>query len=288
MRSQHFILWPLIALTACLGCKSKPADSVTALQTELRSTECIVAVPDVTPEDWPLTNREVEYLRGDLLKLDLKALDAIGLHKRAEIVAFAKRVLAADLAPIERDLVLISEGQLKGKAYYLLGFYGSLEDATRHILEVKSIVHREDPWTESPSDSTKHERMIRALGFYLMRDHFMPQKDRALMTEIEDYLLSCTVIDTPSCWPYPDLDNGNDNLRRYALKALAYGCSARAEERIKSYLGESERKLLRLEGEYDREEMEKIEKRGDEIRAKLVPVLPESELSKLESATGQP
>jgi hypothetical protein len=121
-----------------------------------------------------------------------------------------------------------------------------------------------------------------------MRDHFMPQEDRSLMAEIEDYLLSCTVIDTPSCWPYPDLDNGNDSLRRYALNGLAYGCSARAEERIKTYLALPENDLFHIEGEYDRKEMEETQKRGDEIRAKLVPVLSESELSKLESATGQP
>ena len=288
MAIQEITLLSLMAFTFCLGCKSKP---VIVVQDSARGEipeEKQIALPETKPDDWPITRAEVELLRSDHLKLELKPWNELGYRHRADLVAFARKVLESDLAPIDRDLDNSFSGRIQGAAYQLLGLYGSIEDAARHFQDVKDIVHRGGFYKEPVSDMLKNMDMVRSLGFYLMRDHFMPQSNRELMVEIEDYLLNCTVIGTPSCWPYPDFDNGDDDLRRYALNALAYGCSERTKERLKTYTSLKEPDLFLTEGRYDQEEMEKIEKRGDEIRAKLVPVLPESELSKLESATGRP
>ena len=277
MSIQNLKLASLILLVLCCGCKSKPETKEKSVQEDTPIAD-MVGIPEKTPEDWPLTRDEVELLRGDLLKLDPKPLEAAGLYKRSEIVKFAYKVLDLDLSPIERDLILITEGQLKGKAYYLLGLYGALGDAEKHFQDVKSIVHDVEYHKESDNDQRLHLRMVESLGFYLMRDHFMPQNDRKLMIEIEDYLLNCTIIDTPSCWPYPNRDNGNDDLRRYALNALAYSCSDRAKEQIKTYLAQPKELILHIAGECNQRHMEEIEARADEIREKLLPGLSEKEM----------
>ena len=262
----------------CFGCKSKPADPEETSQSTDAPMEKGIALPDSTPDDWPLSVDEIRLLRRNHLKLELKPWETLGFHNREDIVDLAHKTLASDLSPIARDVVDGFIGQLQGYAYQLLGLYGSLEDAERHFNAVKEIVHQGGLYEEPASNIVRHWQMLRSLGFYLMRDHFMPQKERSLMVGIGDCLLSCTSSGTPSCWPYPDYDNGDDSLRRYALNALSYSCSERAKERIKTYTSLPEPDLFLTEGRYDQEEMEKIEKRGDEIRAKLRPVLSEKDL----------
>ncbi len=273
MSFQKLKLISFIVLLLCLGCKSKPETQVVQKTNIEMAKE--IGLPDVIPEDWPLTREEIEALEFSPVGLYTKALESIGLHTRSEIVAYAYKLLEMDLSPLERYR---HAGFFQGVAYQLLGLYGSLEDAEKHFHDVKSIVHQGEYLAEPLNDMLKNMQMIRSLGFYLMRDHFMPQENRSLMVEIEEYLLSCTIIDTPSCWPFSDLENGNDELRRYALNALSYSCSEKAKERMKTYLSLPEQRLLHIEGKYDQKELEETEKRGDEIRAKLKPVLPAKEI----------
>ncbi len=241
----------------------------------------ILRSPDVVPKDWPLTKEEHDFLTSGVRRkaFDPKELQKIGFHTRKEIVAFAYRVLEMDLAPIARTMNrdayrLVSEG-----AYVLLGLYGSLEDAQKHFDAVKALDGKLSEDIES-IEAVRAQTLIKTLGYYLMRDHLMPQKERTLMVEIEDFLYRCGELDTDSCWPYENMISPNNYFRSRALETSAYSCSERIKARAKEYAANPKGSLESSVGEIMLQKMAYAEQNAELFKKRLPPVLPESEIDR--------
>ncbi len=263
------------AAIAAAGCQSKTKKTPPR---ESEDVAQILGTPKKIPDDWPLTREEHDLLTRNAKTgaLDPKKLERAGLHSRKEIVDFAYRVLQMDLAPIARDMMSTAYYLVPLGAYTLLGYYGSLEDAAAQFEAVKAIDGKAVAEGRTP-ESRKFESMVETLGYYLMRDHLMPQKDRRLMMEIEDYLYRCSELNAPSCWPYEGMETSNDELRINAFDAVAYGCSDRAKTRAKKYTAQNEGSIYYAFGEDALKDMARIESMREKLLKQLPPVLPESE-----------
>ncbi len=269
------ILLLTAAALAAAGCQSKTQN---VAPSETGSWGKVIPTPAVIPEDWPISREEYYLLTSDSQNraLDPQELQRAGLHSRKEIVDFAHRVLQMDLAPVARDMTSNINYLVPLGAYTLLGYYGSLEDAAAQFEAVKAIDGKAVAEGRTP-ESRKFEPMVETLGYYLMRDHLMPQKDRRLMVEIEDYLYRCSELNAPPCWPYEGMETSNDELRINAFDAVAYGCSDRAKTRAKKYTAQNEGSIYYAFGEDALKDMARIESMRDKLLKQLPPVLPESE-----------
>ena len=231
-----------------------------------------------TPSDWPLSFEQLDFLMsGRLEKMarrsaEPKNREQAGWKTPQEMVAFAWNLLEADLHPIERDQG-IEPGKIHEAVFFLIGLHGDLEDARRLFDRLKSLVQAPRE-VEASDEHSAHTALAEAVGFFLMRDHFMPQKDRALMEEIEAYLSNCARYGAPSSWPREDAPSGNDDMRRYALKALAISCGEKGRERIQEYLNQPEGTLGRIAGQVCFDLTKRVESEAEEIRRTLQPVLP--------------
>ena len=181
-----------------------------------------------------------------------------------------------DLAPVARDMTSNINYLVPLGAYTLLGYYGSLEDAAAQFEAVKAI-DGEKVQKMSEAESDRLRPMIETLGYYLMRDHLMPQKDRRLMVEIEDYLYRCSAIESDSCWPYEGSNEVYDHLQSNAFYAVAYGCSDRTRARAKKYTTDTKGSIYEYYGRKALEEMARIEGMREKLLKQLPPVLSESE-----------
>ncbi len=269
------ILLLTAAALAAAGCRTKPQ---TPAPKASDAAAQILGTPKKIPDDWPLTREEHDLLTRNAKSgaLDPKKLARAGLHSRKEIVDFAYRVLQMDLAPIARDMMSTAYYLVPLGAYTLLGYYGSLEDAAAQFEAVKAIDGQAVAEGRTP-ESRKFESMVETLGYYLMRDHFMPQKDRRLMMEIEDYLYRCSELNAPSCWPYEGMETSNDELRDGAFEAISYGCGERAKARAKKYAAEVEGCIYFVFGKDALEEMARVEGMQEKVVRQLPPVLPAME-----------
>ncbi len=241
----------------------------------------VLSSPKVVPADWPLTKDEHDFLTSSVRRkaLDPKELQKIGLHTRKEIVAFAYRVLEMDLAPIARTMNDDAYYLVPNGAYVLISYYGSQEDARKHFEAVKAL---DGEFSEFGDQAIRGRMspMIETLGYYLMRDHLMPQKERALMVELEDFLYRCSELDADSCWPYENMGSPNNYFRSSAVAAIGYGCSERTKIRAKKYAANPRGSLEFIEGEIMLAEIDYVENSGDFIKQRLPPVLPESEIDR--------
>ncbi len=257
----------LILLLALCGCKAKPAPQKSdPIISEEEPVGTVEAIPYPVPDDWPITYDELLFLRQPDAALigQSQLIQQAGLQNHQQILEFAYRVLSIDLSPIDRDMMSWDQGKLQGLAYEIIGLYGQIEDAKKHLQAVKDI----------DGQKVKEDRqtfwralwMIQGLGYYLMRDHLMPQKDRSVIREMEDYLYRCAAFDQPSCWNPNDPYIGYSYLNSSAYHALAMGCSARVRELSKQYASHPRLDILHVAGENAFKEMEKIEKNADVIR----------------------
>ncbi len=268
----------LALMTAVLlpGCHSMPQP---APQTEVTYGGDREAPPQQIPDDWPITKAQYALIGWDTASklLDPQAIEAAGFHSRKEIVAFAYRLLQMDYAPIARVMGGSNEGEDRGAAYEILGHYGSLEDARKHFDAVKAIDGNQYEH-ENVNQMILMHYMIKSLGYYLMRDHFMPQKENDLIQQIEDYLYQCSEINASSCWPYEGIETPNDYLREYARAAVNLGCSQRAQSRAQENASQLKGSLYELYGSDDLAFIERTEAKADRIKNQLPPVLPEEEI----------
>ena len=266
-----------IALILLTGCKSNSNQQ----ESENRPVAAILGSPEIVPEDWPITKEEHDFLTYGLRMnaLDSKALQSIGLHTRKEIVEFAYRVLEIDLDPIARTMNDDVYWLVPYGAYVLLSHYGSLEDAQKHFDAVRILDGQFSEQYHSPKGA-RARPMIETLGYYLMRDHFMPQKNRSLMAELEDYLYKCSEANAPSCWPYEGMPGTNNGLRVAALEAMSYSCSERAKQRAKMDTSDAQESVKKTYGTILLRKMESIEQNAAMIRRQLPPVLPEAEIDR--------
>ncbi len=175
--------------------------------------------------------------------------------------------------------------EAKGGAYYLLGYYGSLEDAQKIFEEVKQINSRDD--TEEWEDQwIMYVRMIESLGLFLMRDRFMPQKDRALMTEIEEFLERCAeLVKGEGCWTAEDQQSIRGTLCNVSFDALSDGGGQKIKaylKKIEDYLethsGREERRYAELQLKRITKNTECLDSRAENIRKYFPPVQPEAEI----------
>ncbi len=266
-----------LALTiAALGCKSKPDE-----QREDNAYAMMAVPPEKVPADWPMTREQYMILGYDTPEhaLDSKELEKAGLHSRKEIVGFAYKVLEMDLSPIARDMISSSGIAAQMGAYELLGYYGSIEDAQKLFESVKAI----DGKTARENLDGKqylYWKMVESLGYYLMRDHLMPQKDRTLMQEIEDFLYRCSDIEQISCWDYESRPKVIDALTLHAIEAISLGSSERMHLRAKKYVTYPQDSIYHLYGSIELENLAWVEERAEKIKRQLPPMLPESEIDR--------
>ena len=242
-------------------------------------TYAIITAPNPIPLDWPLTQEQADFLLNYNLEamarltVNPKELLKVGFQSPKELVAFAWRLLETDLSPIIRDMpYLKGPGFIHKKLYMIIALHGDVEDAARLLNRLKGVVQFFG-LGEVPGEHDANTVLAESMGFFLMRDHFMPQKDRALMQEIEDYLLNCTIYGTDSCWPRNDGSGGDDDMRRYALNALAISCGERGRARIKEYAALPD-EFSHIIAENRFELTKRIESYAHEIRHTLKPVLP--------------
>ena len=92
--------------------------------------------------------------------------------------------------------------------------------------------------------------------------------------EIEDYLLSCTRYGTPTCWPREDDLGPDDEMRRYALDALAISCGERGRARIQEYADDPQYEFSHIIAEHCFKLRDQVLSHGEEIPKTLSPVLP--------------
>ena len=265
----------LILTIALWSCKSSPD---TPSQSPLKEEEIAFVhqgyFPRLAPKDWPLTREEVLFLRSPRQVLTNPQLPTnAGFHTPQEIVDFVHRVLNTDLSPIGRDTKNLTPNVLQGHAYELLGLYGSAEDARFHLEEVKKIEGH-----AKGDANMKSLRMIQGLGYYLMRDHFMPQEDRAIIQEIEAYLEQCSDFDQPFCWPsnhqhlFPNKKKVINILNDGAFQALAYGCGEHVKSIAKEYSEYPQEGILHIIGENALNDIKHLESDAAQIRKLLPPV----------------
>ena len=266
-----------LALTiAALGCKSKPDK-----QREDNTYAVVVGPPQEIPADWPMTREQYLLIGYNAYEraLDSKALELAGLHSRKEIVEFAYEVLKMDLSPIERDMIESSGRAAQRGAYTLLSYYGSIEDAQKLFDAVKAI---DGKVVDQNLDGqhTVYIKMVEALGYFLMRDHFMPQRERTLMQEIDDYLYQCSEISRDSCWDYEGRPEAIGSLMLAAIDGIERSCSDRVKARAKAQTAYPEGSITHQFGKSALEEIARIEDLADKIRKQLPPVLSESEIDR--------
>jgi hypothetical protein len=272
----------LLAVTALLGCNRSQKEL--APKTAEQSTRHVgkgMAGPGPkrmkeTPKDWPMTFEQLDFLMTGSLEwvgrksVDLKALNEAGFKTTKDLVAFAWDLLGRDLEPIRRDQG-IDPGYIHRDCYLLIGLHGDLEDASRLYHRLKSLV-RKPSFQTSADELIANNMLAQSMGLFLMRDHFMPQEDRALMEEIEQYLLGCTIYGTPSCWPTEGIKGGDDGMRRYALKALAMSCGEKGRERIQEYADDPESDFSHIIAEVCFKQRDRVLGFEDDIKKTLSPV----------------
>ena len=239
-----------------------------------------IHLPNPFPSDWPLTQAQAEFLilyKAEAiarLSVDPQELLKVGFQSPKELVAFAWQLLETDLTPIERDMpILRGAGFVRQKLFVVIALHGDEEDAARLLERLKGVVQKSH-LEESFGEYLEHTMLAESMGLFLMRDHFMPQKDRARMQEIEDYLLSCTRYGTPTCWPREDDLGPDDEMRRYALKALAISCGERGRARIQEYADDPQYEFSHIIAEHCFKLRDQVLSHGEEIPKMLSPVLP--------------
>ena len=233
--------------------------------------------PEVIPKDWPMTFEQFEFLMSGHLEsmgrrsVDPDALNRAGFKNQKDLVAFAWEMLERDLSPFKRDQAF-APGHIHQVLYMIIGLHGDMKDAERLFHRLKNL--KQKPSGIEPADEHVANKMLaQSMGLFLMRDHFMPQEDRALMEEIEDYLLDCTRYGTPSCWPREGLKSGDDEMRRYALMALAISCGEKGQARIQEY-AEMPGDFSHIIADVNFKLRDQVLSHGEEILQMLSPVLP--------------
>ncbi len=247
-----------------------------------------VVVPPM-PSDWPYPDEWFDALRYSvhIRYFNPNTLIRSGLTSRKEIVRFARSLLRYELDPeLDPDEYQAREIALTG-AYDLLGIYGSLEDARMHFeavkaidasVEVEAVRDEQGFFLYQNSPAVTYGDMIESLGYYLMRDHFMPAKDRKLMREIEDYLYRCMDPQKPHCWGREDMDGLLDHYRLSAEDGFNLSCSDRANARLEEIREEIKGTWYEEVDYFNTDAIRCINSRQDKIRAYFPPVLPEEEL----------
>ncbi len=280
----HFIC--LLAVILLFGCNgSQKERSTQNAEKSIKETGKAYGIhgprprrPKVTPKDWPMTFEQFNFLMsGSLQTLVRRAvnpeeLKKAGFQSPKDLVAFAWDMLDADLTPFKRDQGF-PPGYIHQACFMMIGLHGDLEDAERLYHRLKSLVQK-PIFEEAADESIANCALAQSMGLFLMRDHFMPQEDRSLMEEIEDYLLGCTKYGTPSCWPCADLDSGDDDMRRYALRALAMSCGEKGKARIQEYADDPQYEFSHIIADVCFELRDKVLIYGKEIPKMLSPVLP--------------
>ncbi len=258
------------------SCKSKPKSEPQPEVTYMADRE---APPQQVPDDWPITKEQYELIGWDTASklLDPQAIEAAGFHSRKEIVEFAYRLLKMDYTPIARVMGERFEGEDRGAAYEILGHYGSLEDAKKHFDAVKAI-DAGDYEKSSAQHQILTDYMVRSLGYYLMRDHFLPQEDRDLMIEIEEFFYRCTEAGAHTCWLYNGQTTKVAYMQPSARYAIAKGCSERVKARAKAYASDPKGSWTEHCGHDILTIVKQTETNADRIRKQLPPVLPEKEI----------
>ena len=231
----------------------------------------------VPPADWPITWNQYRWLtKRNLHKsFDAEKLKKAGLKSGLEMRNFAVHLIEMDWAPLTRDFGLPAWAGYR-EAYELLGLHGSLEDLQALFAQVKGLVaryHDEEAfdWVEAK------KAMIKALGYFLLRDHFHPIKDRTLMKELEAYLYRCSDWDEPSCWKVTDLTKWEQPFRAVTDDALAISLNARGIARYQEWAKLKDYNR-RTDAEYSLRLGGKLQKGAPFLREHLRPVLPYSEL----------
>ena len=284
MRPFLTVLLTLLLTMAC-SCSSSnekmPTETPQASSNEIQLSAARgrIHLPNPFPSDWPLTQAQAEFLilyKAETiarLSVDPQELLKVGFQSPKELVAFAWQLLETDLTPIERDMpYLRGAGFVRQKLFVLIALHGDEEDAARLLERLKGVVQK-SYLEESVGEYLEHTMLAESMGLFLMRDHFMPQKDRARMQEIEDYLLSCTRYGTPTCWPREDDLGPDDEMRRYALMALAISCGERGQARIQEY-AEMPGDFSRIIADVNFKLRDQVLSHGEEIPKTLSPVLP--------------
>ncbi len=231
----------------------------------------------VPPADWPITWNQYRWLtKRNLHKsFDAEKLKQAGLKSGLVMRDFAVHLLEIDFAPLTRDFGLPAWAAYR-EAYELLGLHGSLEDLQELFTRVKALEARH--YTEESSLLIDiKEEMITALGYFLLRDHFHPIKDRALMEEIEDYLYRCSDWDGASCWKNLSPTKLKLPFRSAADDALAISLSARGMAHYQEWVKAKDYNR-RINAKVSLELIESLQKDEKFLRENLRPVLPYNEL----------
>ncbi len=270
----------LAAACAVWGCRSKPHLDL-CNDSRFGDGKRGLPWPSARPCDWPYALEEFSFLVHNARcgALDPEALQRVGLHSRKEITAFAHRVLKMDLSPCMSGVSSSVAGLASLGAYTLLGYYGSLEDAQAHFEAVKAL----DAGTlkkMSESERARLEPMVETLGYYLMRDHLMPQPKRELVAEIEDYLYRCSSIEGPSCWPHEEFDEAIHDLWSGAFSAMSLSLSRRAKKRAQKYADFPKESEPAFWGRIALKQIEIAEGLQERERKQLPPLLPEAEIDR--------
>ncbi len=270
----------LAAACAVWGCRSKPHLDL-CNDSRYGDGKRGGISPSVSPSDWPLTQAEADFLIQNVRcgALDPEALQRVGLHSRKAITAFAHRVLQMDLSPCIRDAGSTASHLLPLGAYTLLGYYGSLEDARAHFEAVKAL--DVGMLKQMPEDEWQRlEPMVETLGFYLMRDHLMPQPKRELIAEIDDYLYRCSSLEEPSCWPHDEPLEAIHELWSGAFHAMSASLSRRAKKRAQKYADFPRDSGPAFWGMVALKDIEIAEGLQERERKQLPPLLPEAEIDR--------
>ena len=242
---------------------------------------------DKPHSEWPFTDDQFKLLLYDAFdhSFDPALRKKMNVETWEQMHDFIYALIESDYTKIVQESV-VDAGYFYKMAYSLIGLHGSIEDAADLYAQVKEIVFNR-------KGSLDHELaqygMIRGLGYFLMRDHYFPQKNRALMQEIEVYLFRCSDWETPSCWPYdygfteeefgrPFTEHEKRPYRPIADEAISYGLSQRAFERCQKWLEAPQSLEMEWQAKLCISNLKGTEKFAQKIMPYLKPVLTYEEM----------